>query len=547
MSSCWFEFTLKTTNQFNYDLLKVIVDACDKRGNDFLFNDGYSFESVVYDMGDYEIVAFAKMIKEFVETSLKGTEQEERLNNFEFTIEGNGELGDGKVVQFEVVCKDGKLVIRNTGVHMYYASIDYYSLDYDDEFSEDDIDDDEEEDIYDDCDDGACEYSDFYEVDDYLKEGRGIEGWEADKNKLDDLSAMFSELKNDIGWLDNLSCKKYIEESSKEELESVNENLAKEIMRDIWNSDDGSLKRLLFIHTRDCLSTKDAAILKNLEKMTYDLACEKNYIRFNPEDISSGVDGCCIIFRIEEEVNHDVANKISLTFDVFCNNQIIEIDDFKARHIEIGAILNEKLNRKEIAGIGKIYYSSCIPHSFTEDYSVCIVTFKQDNSKYLEGSGVNVIAEYATINKAIAQAIAQDEKCRNLLDVKDCSAETLYSQGYFTVEVPHSLNIEKGLGLRVGISWAMPFGTYIAVEPVCQILSRHMESGEERHKAIVTQLKNLLNDLSIGSGIKLVYKPFRNDEEINLSDGFVATLRFEIVSDVVDNKDDKGGNTLQKL
>ena len=90
------------------------------------------------------------------------------------------------------MCKDGKLVICNTGVHIYYASIDYCSLDYDDEFSEDDIDD-EEDDIYDDCDDGVCEYSDFFEVDDYLKEGRGIDGWEANKNKLDDLSAMFSE------------------------------------------------------------------------------------------------------------------------------------------------------------------------------------------------------------------------------------------------------------------------------------------------------------------------------------------------------------------
>ena len=75
-------------------------------------------------------------------------------------------------------------------------------------------------------------------------------------------------------------------------------------MANIWADADNRLKKLLLIPTKDCLTTTDSETLAMIESVSYDLLCEKGYIRFEigPIDAFEAQD-CYICVEKEKKKN----------------------------------------------------------------------------------------------------------------------------------------------------------------------------------------------------------------------------------------------------
>lgn len=143
----------------------------------------------------------------------------------------------------------------------------------------------------------------------------------------------------------------------------------KKAMAGIWANDDGQLKRLLLIPTRNCLTTTEAAALEKLESLSYEQLCEKGYIRFvlGPIEDFEAQD-CYICVETEEKKDILGDNTTQLTFTVICKNEFADLDGYKARHLEICSVLNRMLNGKAVEGIGNTYFMSCKTNALSDLY-----------------------------------------------------------------------------------------------------------------------------------------------------------------------------------
>lgn len=300
----------------------------------------------------------------------------------------------------------------------------------------------------------------------------------------------------------------------------------KKAMAGIWAGDDGRLKRLLLIPTRDCLTTTDAASLEKLESMSYEQLCEKGYIRFAIGPIEDFEAQDCFIC-VETEMKKDILgdNTTELTFTVICKNELADLDGYKARHLEICSVLNGMLNNKEAEGIGNTYFMSCKANALSDFYCTCSLWFTDNDYSYGENKDKNILEQYAANNKAVVETLLADAALREAMGLEALSAEDVYANGYFVMHDGLAQNLSKGYPAWMLISWDFSYSIMMTVALVCRTDARTMDNGEDRLAAIMERIRAVLPSLESPSGTTFYLVDGKGEyEEIKLSDALVATL-----------------------
>lgn len=330
------------------------------------------------------------------------------------------------------------------------------------------------------------------------------------------------EVWKDGKWVQRVSDQKA---AAKKAAKAANNEATKEVMAHIWAGDDGRLKRMLLVPTRDCLTTTDPAVLEKVESLSYDQLCDKGYIRFEigPIDAFEAQD-CYICVEKEKKKNIFGEDSNDLTFTVICKNDIADMNEFKVRHIEICSVLNEMINGKEIAGVGEAYYLMCKPDMVSDDYSSCTIWFNDNNFTYTQTGGVNVLAKYPVDNAAIVRTLLEDDIFVAAMGLNDCSDGNPYSQGYFKMHDSFAQNLKSGYLAWVIVSWDFSSSISVNVVPVCRVDARKMDNGADRLVTMVERIKNILNGLGMAIGGELELAEEYSQDEIKLSDDLVAGM-----------------------
>lgn len=301
------------------------------------------------------------------------------------------------------------------------------------------------------------------------------------------------EIWEDGRWVRNVSATK--KRAKDDKIEAT-----KKIMADIWVNADARLKRLILIPTRDCLSATDIETTAKIESMSFELLCEKGYIRFEdgPIDAFEAQD-CYICVEKETDCNE-------LRFTVICNKEIEDMEDYRIRHLEIVSVLNEMLQGKEIAGFGKMYYSFCLPADvdISDDYEGLTIWFSDEEStECLE------ILDYAPINKAIVHTLLSDTEFMAAMEVEGKTEAVLYSQGYFKMHKCYTQNLNKRYRVWLLIKGNFLCGdfheTCVDVCVVCRADARKTSNGDDRLEVMAERIKADLKNLSIVGGDKLQF------------------------------------------
>ena len=330
------------------------------------------------------------------------------------------------------------------------------------------------------------------------------------------------EVWKDGKWVQRVSDQKV---AAKKAAKAANNEATKESMANIWAGDDGRLKRLLLISTRDCLTTTDSEALSKIESLSYDQLCEKGYIRFEigPIDAFEAQD-CYICVEKEKKKNIFGEDSNDLNFTVICKNEIADMDDYRTRHVEICSALNEMLNGKEIAGVGNTYFMMCKPNAISDEYSSCTIWFNDNNFTYTQTGGVNVLGKYAADNQAIVNALLEDPAFKDAMELEGISEATAYSEGYFKMHESFAQNLNKGYRAWVLIDWDFSHSISVNVVPVCRVDARKMSNGNDRLAVMVERIKIALNGLSMAIGGELELAEAYCQNEIKLSDELVAGM-----------------------
>ena len=330
------------------------------------------------------------------------------------------------------------------------------------------------------------------------------------------------EVWKDGKWVQRVSDQKV---AAKKAAKAANNEATKESMANIWAGDDGRLKRLLLISTRDCLTTTDSEALSKIESLSYDQLCEKGYIRFEigPIDAFEAQD-CYICVEKEKKKNIFGEDSNDLNFTVICKNEIADMDDYRTRHVEICSALNEMLNGKEIVGVGNTYFMMCKSNAISDEYSSCTIWFNDNNFTYTQTGGVNVLGKYAADNQAIVTALLEDPAFKDAMELEGMSEATAYSEGYFKMHESFTQNLNKGYRAWVLIDWDFSHSISVNVVPVCRVDARKMSNGNDRLAVMVERIKIALNGLSMAIGGELELAEAYCQNEIKLSDELVAGM-----------------------
>lgn len=330
------------------------------------------------------------------------------------------------------------------------------------------------------------------------------------------------EVWKDGKWVQRVSDQKA---AAKSVAKAAQAEATKAIIEKIFGADDGRLKRLLLIHTADCLTTEDKALMDKVNKMTFAELCSKGYVRFemSPIDAYEAKD-CFVVAEVENKKNIFGENTTELTFTVICNNSISDLDNYTVRQNEICSILNEMLNGKTVDGVGNTYFMMCKPNMLSDDYGAITLWFNDNNYTYTQTGGANLLANYGADNKAIVYKLFEGNALRELMGLDDSSVDALYSAGYFKMHEEFATNHKKGFASWLLISWDFSHDMSVTVVPVCRTDSRKMENGDDRLEAIVTLVKERLSNLPVAIGGELEYAPEYSQDEIKLTDDLVAAM-----------------------
>ena len=297
--------------------------------------------------------------------------------------------------------------------------------------------------------------------------------------------------------------------------EQVFENDCKKLMESIIDSDEGSLKRLLIIHTQDSLDTQDPENLALLDSASFTDLLSKGYLRFGSELISEeNITQDCIILT-EKQVSEDGLGResISYNFTVICKQEICVLDKYKDRPLEICSVLNNAANGKAVSGEGKIFYlmsydfGAYVPVGYNGFHLVCAT--QKGKSK----PGKNVFAGYDKDIGAVIQELLTDASIREFLSIKDMSLEEAYISGFVTGSNIDGVNIKKGYQSWICIHWDQ-YG--IEVFPTCK--------GKKQLKEIIPVIAKKVSGLKLPARGKIKYDAKNGKKEIALSDGYYTAL-----------------------
>ena len=138
-----------------------------------------------------------------------------------------------------------------------------------------------------------------------------------------------------------------------------------------------TLKKLLIINTKDCLSAQDEKLNYMQDKINLfnikDLI-DNQYVRLSPkltfeehEEIKSYI---LISFDnfTPNETNPEYRD-CTVTFDIICHTDYWNLDNFQLRPLKIVGYIDGILNETKLSGIGRFHFMGCNQLILNEDLS----------------------------------------------------------------------------------------------------------------------------------------------------------------------------------
>ena len=138
-----------------------------------------------------------------------------------------------------------------------------------------------------------------------------------------------------------------------------------------------TLKKLLIINTKDCLSAQDEKLNYMQDKINLfnikDLI-DNQYVRLSPkltfeehEEIKSYI---LISFDnfTPNETNPEYRD-CTVTFDIICHTDYWNLDNFQLRPLKIVGYIDGILNETKLSGIGRFHFMGCSQLILNEDLS----------------------------------------------------------------------------------------------------------------------------------------------------------------------------------
>ena len=138
-----------------------------------------------------------------------------------------------------------------------------------------------------------------------------------------------------------------------------------------------TLKKLLIINTKDCLSAQDEKLNYMQDKINLfsikDLI-DNQYVRLSPkltfgehEEVKSYI---LISFDnfTPNETNPEYRD-CTVTFDIVCHTDYWNLDNFQLRPLKIVGYIDGILNETKLSGIGRFHFMGCSQLILNEDLS----------------------------------------------------------------------------------------------------------------------------------------------------------------------------------
>ena len=295
-------------------------------------------------------------------------------------------------------------------------------------------------------------------------------------------------------------------------------NEAKHITSQLLTGEYGStLKRLLCIKERNCLSTDDDTLLQRVDS-TFEELCTRGFLRFELGPIEAQEEKDCFL-TVEKESSKSIFGdpQVLLTFTIICKHDICDLDGYKNRALEMSSLIIDAINGKDIDGTGKIHYMTFSSQVLSDKYACYSLMFKIGEDMFSSKTeDENPIKGYDVDNAAIVEEILKDSSLKAVMGIEDVSDEDAYLDGYLRLSEALAPKTEKPLQSWIILNWEFSMQTSLTVAPVCtdpKTLSKISGFIKERLSGLTLPVRNKIN-----------YSEDYSKDEIKLSDNLFCSM-----------------------
>ena len=296
------------------------------------------------------------------------------------------------------------------------------------------------------------------------------------------------------------------------------QNEAKHITSQLLTGEYGStLKRLLCIKERNCLSADDDTLLQ-MEDSTFEELCARGSLRFELGPIEAQEEQDCFL-TVEKEASKDILGDplVLLEFTIMCKHDICDLDGYKNRALEIASLIIDAIDGKDLDGTGKIHYWTFSSQAISNKYACYSLTFKVGEDVFTRiTENVNPIKGYDVDNAVIIEEIFKDSSLKAVMGIEDVSAEDAYLDGYIRLSEALDPKIENPRQPWIILDWGFSMQTSLTVVSVCtepKTLSKISGCIKERLSGLTLPINNNLN-----------YSEDYIKDEITLSDNLYCSM-----------------------
>ncbi len=141
-----------------------------------------------------------------------------------------------------------------------------------------------------------------------------------------------------------------------------------------------TLKRLLVVNTKDCLTNLDEPVYKRkLAEMTLPKLMQEGYVKLNPkiripehEEIKS-----YLILTYDNFVptKNPKFRDCLIHFDILCHTDYWQMDNYQIRPLKIAGFIDGILNNAKLSGIGELQFLGCKELVLDEVFSGYCLTY----------------------------------------------------------------------------------------------------------------------------------------------------------------------------
>ena len=358
-----------------------------------------------------------------------------------------------------------------------------------------------------------CDVSEFEEIDEDRLEA---DSWDLAYNggvlnfvMKNGTQPIVMEIWKDGKWIKAISDQKAAAENSKV---LAAENEARKLMASIFADDDGTLKKLLTIHSRDCLATEDEELLSKAANLSFDDLCDQGYLVFESGQIDADElkQDCIIAVRKDEQKSFLGGTETSFLFITICKSDISDLEGCKSRPVEISSVINELTNGRTVPDIGKIFFSSTMSRAISDVQYGYFLFCATDKTKTRKGK--NLISGYDSNNNAVLHELFKDNRLFEAMEIEAMPVNDLYEKGYFRV----TLSFDSEYESWIMVDWEFGFTNTLTISPVSK--------DKNKLKEISAIIIEILSGFKLPAKGTLKYKADDSRAEVDLSDELHAAL-----------------------